>query len=668
MKKSLIIGLTALALGFTACDNIEDSFSKPQTNPQLPGVSAENVPVAQGSNAVDLAAINDAGGLVIVAEVAPGTDWPEGFTPAVPSVQIAKDDTFDGAVEIDAELVEGNVTVSPDAWEAAHTELYGKNPATTTSYVRFPVYAANGNQLYRMGGDDYYYGNYAVSVTPFDLFNGKVIEEKYYLLTSADGFAFDKAIEIRPENADADPYDNPVFSTLVNIEGAGTEWIIIPASTYAAGSLSGNVAYGVEEAGDDALAGMLVKSDNGSANVGTIVEASPYMLTIDMEKLTYDFGTAYQLLYVPGGGNGWSFSTILFTENFIQYKGFAHLNGAFKLTVDPDWNGVTYGAGAEEGTIKKGGGDISVAEDNLYFMNVDLSALTYELTTIKTVGIVGDATEGGWNDDTFMEPSADLLMWTVKTTLKEGKFKFRMNQDWAVNLGCFPNSTSIDELTPNGWDIPVENLGEVVIVLDLSAYPYSAQIVPADEWVEPVNEYYLYVPGEANGWSQTASNPLVSSDGVSFEGYTYLKGQFKFSTGTDWSGTNYGLQGGAVSTAGDAANFTVDNEGLYYATFNTDTYDYSLTHYEKIGIIGNGGDWNNDLFMSTENYVVWTYEGALKAGEFKFRFDSKWDKNYGGNVKNLSEGGDNIKLDEDGNYLVTLDLSKKPYTCKIEKK
>ncbi|MDE6268077.1 MAG: SusF/SusE family outer membrane protein [Muribaculaceae bacterium] len=663
MKKSLIIGLTALALGFTACDNIEDSFSKPQTNPQLPGVSAENVPVAQGSNAVDLAAINDAGGLVIVAEVAPGTDWPEGFTPSVPSVQIAKDDTFDGAVEIDAELVEGNVTVSPDAWEAAHTELYGKNPATTTSYVRFPVYAANGNQLYRMGGDDYYYGNYAVAVTPFDLFNGKVIEETYYLLTSADGFAFDKAIEIPRENADADPYDAPVFSALINIQGAGTEWIIIPASTYAAGSLSGNVAYGVEEVGDDALAGMLVKSDNGSANVGTIVDANPYILTLDMEALTYDFGTAYEQLYVPGGGNGWSFSTMLFTDNYIQYKGFAHLSGAFKLTADPNWDGVTYGAGAEEGTIKKGGGDISVAEDNLYFMNVDLTTLSYELTAIDAIGLIGDATANGWDGDTPMEPSADLLMWTVTTELKAGTFKFRMNGDWAINLGG-----SLDNLELNGDNISVASDGEYVVVLDLSAYPYSAQVVPADEWVEPVNEYYLYVPGGANGWSQTASNPLVSSDGVSFEGYTYLKDEFKFSTGTDWSGTNYGLQGGAVSTAGDAGNFKVEDEGLYYATFNTESYEYSLTHYAKVGIIGNGGDWDNDLFMTTENYVVWTYEGALKAGDFKFRFDAKWDKNYGGDVKNLSEGGDNIKLGEDGNYLVTLDLSKKPYTCTIEKK
>lgn len=671
MKKSIIFGLTALALGFYACDDVEDSLSKPQTNPQLPGVEAANVPVTQGSSSFDLGSLNEAGSQAVVAEVAPGTDWPEGFTPSVPLIYISNVADFSSyVVSVEADMVDGQVLVSPDAWEEAHVKIFGTNPGTTTSYVRFPVYAVNGDQKYRMGGDDYYYGNYAVSVTPFDLYDGLVIEKKYYLLTSENGFAFDSAIEIVQGDVRYDPYDLPVFNSIFNLDGAGTQWLIIPESTYAAGTLSGNIAYGVEESGDDSLAGMLVKFDDGaSANVGTIVDANPYVLSINMAQLTYDFGVAYESLYVPGGGNGWSFSTQLFTKDYVIYKGLAYLDGKFKLTTGAGWGlGVEFGASDEEGLIKKNGGDIPVPTPALYYVEVNLLKMTYQLTEISTLGIVGSATVGGWDGDTFLKPSADHLIWSATTTLTSGAFKFRMNQDWAVNLGG-----QLDNLWFGDSDIQISYEGEYAVVLDLSAYPYSAKIVPADEWEEPASpEYYLYVPGEANGWSQTASNPLVSTDGVYYEGYTYIKGQFKLSTAPNWNdGLNYGLKDEAISTDGDAGNFSVDKEGLYFVTFNTETFANSVTHYEKVGIIGDAtaGGWDNDTFMTTENYVVWTYEGPLTGGKkFKFRFDADWGKNYGGDVNNLSEGGSDIVVEEDGNYVVTLNLSKKPYTCKVEKK
>ena len=54
---------------------------------------------------------------------------------------------------------------------------------------------------------------------------------------------------------------------------------------------------------------------------------------------------------------------------------------------------------------------------------------------------------------------------------------------------------------------------------------------------------------------------------------------------------------------------------------------------------------------------VWTVTTTLKADEFKFRANNGWDINLGGNMQDLSYGGDNIKVTEAGTYLVTLDLS-----------
>ena len=51
------------------------------------------------------------------------------------------------------------------------------------------------------------------------------------------------------------------------------------------------------------------------------------------------------------------------------------------------------------------------------------------------MGVIGDATANGWDASTPMEYDKDKVEFTVVTTLKPGGFKFRANNDWAVNLG-----------------------------------------------------------------------------------------------------------------------------------------------------------------------------------------------------------------------------------------
>jgi hypothetical protein len=54
---------------------------------------------------------------------------------------------------------------------------------------------------------------------------------------------------------------------------------------------------------------------------------------------------------------------------------------------------------------------------------------------------------------------------------------------------------------------------------------------------------------------------------------------------------------------------------------------------------------------------LWTATATMGVGEFKFRANNGWDINLGGDLQNLSYGGDNIAVTEAGTYLVTLDLS-----------
>ena len=54
--------------------------------------------------------------------------------------------------------------------------------------------------------------------------------------------------------------------------------------------------------------------------------------------------------------------------------------------------------------------------------------------------------------------------------------------------------------------------------------------------------------------------------------------------------------------------------------------------YEKIGLIGVGGDWNNDIFMEKVSEGNYRVEVTLPEGEFKFRADAGWDTNWGSGV------------------------------------
>ena len=53
----------------------------------------------------------------------------------------------------------------------------------------------------------------------------------------------------------------------------------------------------------------------------------------------------------------------------------------------------------------------------------------------------------------------------------------------------------------------------------------------------------------------------------------------------------------------------------------------------------------------------WSVTTTLAAGTFKYRANNAWDINIGGDINNLTYGGDNITVAEAGTYIVTLDLS-----------
>lgn len=473
MKKLYILGLMSLAMGFTACEeDIEDPNGNPASNPQLEIVSAANVVVTPGPAAISLNDLNLSDGRVEVATVKAGEDWPEGFGPVVPNIEVSKTADFAEVHTIEATINdEGLVTVSPDDWEAAYLEMYGRNPKATKSYVRFPVWAVNGQQKVRMGGLDTYYGQANVEVTPIDLYNGRVIEEQYWLVNSFDNWDVSKAIPLHHSGKDV--YVDAVFtSPTINVVGAGYEWLVISETARVANNLRmEGAAYGPVRA-DDPEGTLMFNVPDYPATRGVIKEAGAYVMTFDLEHLTYKVQMGYENLWTPGNSNGWGFGTApLFTSDYTNYTGYAHLDGEFKFTTEPDWNGKNFGAGADPGTLDANGGNLVAPGNALYWCHVNLNELKYNLAEINTYGIVGSATPGGWDASTALTPSADFMIWSGTFALTAGELKFRANDGWEFNLGG-----TLDNLTPGGDNLQVAEDGTYVVTLDLSGLPYTATL------------------------------------------------------------------------------------------------------------------------------------------------------------------------------------------------
>ncbi len=140
---------------------------------------------------------------------------------------------------------------------------------------------------------------------------------------------------------------------------------------------------------------------------------------------------------------------------------------------------------------------------------------------------------------------------------------------------------------------------------------------------------------------------------------------------SNWGGSLEALQGGGSNipvAAGQYRIYFYMNDVTLYAELDPSMYGKEeptiepepvpVPAYQGWGIIGVGGDWENDIAM-TEEGGVWTGYATLAAGdEWKLRKDAAWEENAGGVFEALDTpfdavaGGDNIKVGADGFYKI----------------
>jgi hypothetical protein len=165
---------------------------------------------------------------------------------------------------------------------------------------------------------------------------------------------------------------------------------------------------------------------------------------------------------------------------------------------------------------------------------------------------------------------------------------------------------------------------------------------------------------------------MFRDDNLSANVYTsnFRAGGFKF-IGDESLGTWNDLYG--QTAAGVLGNRTGDDisditaAGYYTVTADLSQLTYSVLPYDAsaakdftaIGLIGVGGDWENDINLTQTDYDphIWVKDQVtLPAGELKFRANHDWADNWGADGlfpygKGLG-GGANINVPEAGTFFV----------------
>ena len=153
--------------------------------------------------------------------------------------------------------------------------------------------------------------------------------------------------------------------------------------------------------------------------------------------------------YEIGNESGWATSHALYGANYDgKYEGFYYLDGDFKFKPNADNWDDDYEYVSEGKLIQTGGPNVPNPGAGFYKINLDEAALTYSLTKVNYISIIGTV-NGNWNTDTDLTYNTATGAWETTATLSAGDMKFRLNHDWAISWGGNGSTTAFDNLTSN---------------------------------------------------------------------------------------------------------------------------------------------------------------------------------------------------------------------------
>ncbi|MCX6284370.1 MAG: RagB/SusD family nutrient uptake outer membrane protein [Bacteroidetes bacterium] len=337
---------------------------------------------------------------------------------------------------------------------------------------------------------------------------------------------------------------------------------------------------------------------------------------------------AYPVVYCPGSYQGWdptNTKTVIASKGSdSKYEGYlymANTNQQFKFCTTPSWD---HNYGGTNWTLVPNGDNISVADAGYYKVNIDTVALTYSV--VKTTwAVIGDATPGGWSNDTPMVYDPTSNTWTVTVDLTAGTLKFRANGGWDINYG---DNGGTGILVEGGANINVPDAGTYLITLKLGIpdYTYILKMNPYDHramfWSDgqslEINDIGVFTDGYA-----ITKFRNVTSAGVAGSNPTYCSTDFPLFRLADvyLMYAEAVLRGGGGGSAAQALGYVNAVRERAYSDKAGDITSAQLTLPFILDERGRELYWEcvrrTDLIrfgkFSTSTYV-WPWKGGVKNG------------------------------------------------------
>ena len=442
MKKTLLYSLAAMAsLALASCAGDYDDWANPQANEQEASAAEYGVTFANGSEAEGSMADED--GIINLVTVNSTDANVTGFT--------LKDFKVNG-VAVNGTMVGNNVQVSASELEKIVCEQNKSRASVARDLnveTQVSINLASGDAV-SITNKGETTGKFTPTATP------QLDEKGYYMLGQVNGNEWDAKSPVWMNKISDGVYQLKVTTT------ADKNWFKFYAGSNFVSNDWDSInkgALGCKENGsEDAFGYILYNGDSwGELQTPVIPGAGTWIVTLDMNNLTYTVGKP--VLYMAGDANGWATNDYLAGDDGVHFTGYMYLNqNGFKFCTQPERKGTNYGANFD--TAPDAGNITMTEEAGYYKVDVDLSAKTYTLIPITTIGIIGSASPNGWDSDvdmTYVPYNKDTKevngYWEVKNiTLSAGEIKFRANDDWAISWGG-----ELDNLTTkNGGNITVE--------------------------------------------------------------------------------------------------------------------------------------------------------------------------------------------------------------------
>jgi hypothetical protein len=301
------------------------------------------------------------------------------------------------------------------------------------------------------------------------------IADAYYIIGGNGSWSSDKSQKF--SHSDKDVFEDPVFTYILT--GGGELWFAFGEAEALDATDQGdwNQLYGY--VGEQGLSGSFNRRSvlGGEYTFHVDGAAKYYRFSINVLNMTYEITPLNfsEYIWEAGVNNDWgAIEQPLYCANQDGvYTGFFYAQdadwsggmGAFKFTgAFNNWDNGNYGTGTINddglsGTLINDGGSGNVlAVPGYYRATVDLANMTYSLTPIYSIGIIGPAQAGGWDIDTDLNYNPETKAWEGTVELAAGEFKFRANDNWDINWGG-----SADDLRQNGDNLSIGEAGTYYI-------------------------------------------------------------------------------------------------------------------------------------------------------------------------------------------------------------